>query len=392
MDSSLARCPRCPAPRPPGATDCPSCGVIYARARPARSAGAAVAVAAMAAGSALEATALEAPPPPPLHLPARRLEELLLGLAQLLEAGLTLRMGLHGGAAAALPPEAADRLREDTDAGLPLSESLDRLGVLDLSSVIQLHAGERTGNLPASLREVAARLAETRADRAALLGALVRPAMTLLAGALILPLPTLVVSGTGAYLAQALPGVLALTAAAVFLLGVWPRVPAQAWPKALWLRVGLVLPGLQGALRNEAYATFADVLGTAVRSGLPVREALVLAAGATPHPRFQEGAAEMIGRLDGGATLTEAVSAAPLPPAFLAQVSSAEVSGTLERALSVLAGSHRDLSRRAAARATSVAAAMIGVAVMGYAAASIVSGFASGLSAQSKAIEQQIGR
>jgi type II secretory pathway component PulF len=301
-------------------------------------------------------------------------------------------MGLHGGAAAALPTEAAARLRDDTDAGRPLSESLDRLGVLDLSAVIQLHAGERTGNMPASLREVAARLAERRADRAALLGSLLKPAMTLLAGALILPLPVLVAAGTMAYLAQALPGVLAVTGAAVFLLGVWPRIPAQAWPKALWLRLGLVLPGLKSALQHEAWATFADVLGTAVRAGLPVREALALAAGATPHPRFLEGAAEMIARLDGGATLTEAVSAAPLPPAFLAQVSSAEVSGTLDRGLSVLAHSHRDLARRAAATATSVTAALIGVAVMGLAAMAIVQGYAGGLSAQTKAIEEQIGR
>jgi type II secretory pathway component PulF len=334
--------------------------------------------------------ASEALPPEPLHLPARRLEELLLGLAQLLEAGLTLRMGLHGGAAAALPPEAAARLRDDTDAGLPLSESLDRLGVLDLSAVIQLHAGERTGTMPASLREVAARLAERRADRSALLFSLLRPSMTLLAAALILPLPTLVVSGARAYLSQALPGVLALTGAAVFLLGVWPRIPAQAWPKALWLRLGLLLPGLKGALQNEAFATFADVLGAGVRSGLPVREALVLAAGATPHPRFQEAAGEMTARLDGGATLTDAVSAAPLPAIFLAQVSSSEVSGTLDRGLSVLARSHRDLSRRAATTATSVAAAVIGIAVMGFAAVSIVQGFAGGLSAQSKAIERQI--
>ena len=386
MDSSPTACPRCPAPRQRGATECPSCGVIYARARPVRPADTTILAPAPARTSAAPTTDT----PPPLHLPTRRLEELLLGLAQLLEAGLTLRMGLHGGAAAALPPEAAARLRDDTDAGLPLSEALDRLGVLDLAAVIQLHAGERTGTLPATLREVAARLAERRADRTALLGSLLRPALTLLAAALVLPLPTLVVSGLRAYLAKALPGLLGLTFAAVFLLGVWPRIPAQAWPKTLWLRLGLLVPGLKSALQHEAYATFAGVLGAAVRSGLPVREALVLAAGATPHPRFQDGAGEMTARLDAGATLTEAVSAVPLPPAFLAQVSSAEVSGTLDRGLSVLSRSHRDLARRAAATATGVTAAVIGLAVMGFAALSIIQGFARGFSAQSQAIERQI--
>lgn len=332
--------------------------------------------------------------PPPLYLPSRRIEELLLGLAQLLEAGLTLRMGLHGGAAAAagLPAEAAARLREDTDAGLPLSEALDRLGVLDLSSVIQLLAGERTGNTPAALREVAARFAERRGDQSALLGALVKPALTLLAATIILPVPILFTQGLEAYAAKVAPGLVALIGGAVLLLGVWPRIPVQAWPRALWLRLGLAVPGLRSTLLHEAYATFAEVLGAAVRAGLPVREALVLAAGATPHPRFQEAAGALVARLDGGATLTDAVSAVPLPQPFLAQVSSAEVSGTLDRGLAVLARNHRDLSRRAATAATSVAAVVIGVLVMGFAALSIVQGFGGGVAAQSRAIEEQIGR
>jgi type II secretory pathway component PulF len=393
VDAPLDRCPRCPAPRRPGATECPACGVIYARARPRPPAAAlaASAAAAVAPGALAHADRIP-PPPPPLYLPSRRLEELLLGLAQLLEAGLTLRMGLSGGAAAALPKQAAARLEGDLAIGLPLSEALDRLGVLDLSAVIQLLAGERTGTLPAALREVAQRFGERRADRNQMLFLLLRPAITLLAGTVILPVPLLFTAGSGAYARAVIPGLLSLAGAAVFVLGVWPRLSPESLPKRLWRAAGLQLPLIGAALRHDAWSTFAEVLGAGIRAGLPVREALVLSAGATPHPRFQDGAGEMVSRLDKGTTLTEAIQAAPLPQPFLAQVQTAELSGTLDRTLAVLQRSHRELARSAASFATSAIALAIAVAVMGFSALTIVSGFSHAIGAQTRAIEEQIGK
>ena len=374
------RCPKCAAPREPQAMECPACGVIYARVRATRP---------EASGAAQEdhAPATVGPAAPPrVHVPERQVEELLLLLARFLESGMTVRAALFT-EPSPLPAEAIARLRAGHDAGEPLSALLLAMGLVDAPSGALLGAGERVGEMPATLQRLAARLAGRRADRQHLRGLLLRPALTLLASVVILPAPVLFVEGPAAYARRVIPPLLGLASAAAAWLLAWPRVPADSPVRRALLRLGLAVPGLRAPLWHGAWATFAEVLGAALAAGLPARESLQLAAAATPAPDFHAAAPEMVARLDRGETLLGAVSAAPLPPAFLAQLSAGETSGTLDRALAALGAFHRDAERRAASVVTGVAGGAVVAAVSLYAAVSIVQGFSGAMGERGKLLD-----
>ena len=374
------RCPKCAAPRGPQATECPACGVIYARFRAAGATRDASTGEAPAAPPALEHAAAAQPGPAParVHVPEREVEELLVLLARFLESGMTVRAALFTDPWP-LPAEAIARLRAGHDAGEPLSALLLAMGLIDQPSAALLGAGERVGAMPATLQQLAARFAERRADRQRLRGLLVRPAITLLAAVVILPVPVLFAAGPAAYARQVVPPLLGFAAAAAAWLWLWPLVPASSPVRRALLRVALAVPGLRAPLWHRAWASFAEVLGASLGAGLPARESLELAARATPAPAFQDAASELVARLDRGDTLLAAASAAPLPAAFLAQLSSAEVSGTLDRNLAGLAAFHRDAERRTAAVVLGVGSGVVAALVMLYAAASIVQGFAGAM-------------
>ena len=325
-----------------------------------------------------------------LHVAERQVEELLGTLARFLESGMTLRAALHL-EPSPLPAPAIARLREGHDGGEPLSSLLPELGLIDRASAALLAAGERSGSMPATLQQLAARLAERRQDRQRLLGLLVRPSLTLLAAVVVLPVPVLFSAGPGAYFARVVPPLLGLFLVAAGWLLVWPRVPQDAPVRQLLLRLGLAVPGLRAPLWHGAWASFAETLGSAIGAGLPARESLELAAAATPHPEFRAAAKEMVARLDRGDTLLTAASAAPLPPAFLAQLASGEVSGTLDRSLASLGVYHRDAGRRAAAVVTGVIGGVVLAVVSLYAAVSIVQGF-GGAMAERERLFDSIGK
>jgi len=143
-------------------------------------------------------------------------------------------------------------------------------------------------------------------------------------------------------------------------------------------------------VRHGALSSFADVLGAALRAGLPVREALPLAAQASAsHPGFDGAGAGLVEQVDKGATLTEALSTLRVFPApFLAQVGAGEAAGRLDETLEVLRKDHQERSRLAWLFVVVVigVVAMLGIAAL--TAIKVVSGFASSFDTMNRAIDQ----
>lgn len=369
-----ALCPRCQASRPPSATECPSCGVIYARYAPPRP----------------RPVPPAAPPPAPERphsLPVARLEALCQRMAEMLESGLAVRQVLTGPLLGTLPGPLAEALRRGAESDAPLSEILEPLRLLDGASLALVRAGEARGGLPQALQGVAQRLHERRVSRNVLLGSLAYPAFLLLCAAVILPAPTLFTSGLGAYLGLALPPVMGLAAVGL-AFALWPRLAPEAAPRRALRALGRALPLTRSVLRHHGLAAFAGVLGDCLRAGLPARQALSLATGATTEPTLRSQSAEAVRRLDAGATLVGALEPLGLPPEFLAEIAAAEHTGTLDRAFPRLAAAHHERARRATRVVLVVAAAAFFGLTALVVAASIIRGYSAAFSQLEQTVDQ----
>jgi len=353
-----ALCPKCSAPRPSGAAECPTCGVIYARyARPRPK----------PVGPPPQAAATPPAPAEPRqgYVPTAQLEPLMLQLAELLGAGFTVRHALTGPLGEGLPAPIAGRLKAGAAADLPLSEILGPLGVVDPGAIALLRAGEAHGGLPEALRQVAQRLAERRAARRQLLGGLAYPALMVFFAVAVIPVPLLFTQGLGAYLGRVAP-LLLLLLAAVLAFAYAPRLPQEHPLRRTFRNLGLAIPFVRVPLYSAAVSTFADVLGTSVKAGLPIREGLALATSATPHPTFEQLGPEVVRQLDSGATLIAALAPLGLPPDFATQVATGERAGTLDDALPRLARAYREHAQRAARRL------LAGIGALAFAIAALI--------------------
>jgi type IV pilus assembly protein PilC len=368
-------CPKCARPRAPEAFACPSCGVIYARfrARPP--------IAPLVAPKARSRS---------IPIAAASLEALLSFVARSVESGVPLASLASTGALATLPRRAAERLDADLRAGVPLSQSLDELQALDIGSRALLRAGELHGGIPEALRAVAARLAHRRKARVGLLLAVAYPAFLVLAGVFVLPLPIAFREGVGAYLARVAPLALAMITVAVFALVVAPRL-APTSPLRRGLRfLAQRMPVGRSAALHGALATFAGVLGACLNAGVPTRKAVVLAAeGAAPHPAFESAPKRLVEELDRGATLAEALGVIrSMPAMFVAQLHSAEISGTLGSVLPVLEDEHEKKARLLWMTLAAIVGASVFALVLVVIAFQVVSSWVEVFKTQAQQIDQ----
>lgn len=363
-------CPKCGRPRSPSAAECPACGVVFARYHAGPHP-----VAPAAAGPEPAAPASAA------YLSAAKVETLLRLIAQSLSAGLTLPAFARSGGLHGLPPAVAERIRRDADAGVELSRTLSALGAIDGPAAGLLRAKEVHGGVPEALTAIADRIQGRRKALGRLLGIAIYPYFLLLALAAIGPAPLFFSSGAAAYLAAALPALAALVAAPVFALVLLPRLDRRGRLKRWAARAASRLPLAGAGARNGALSAFCDVLGSALRAGVPVREALPLAADAAQAlPALDGCGARLVEALDAGATLTAALGKVPgFPPILLAQLGSGEASGTLDVVLERARQDFEDRARGAWLMTAVVAGGAVAVLVLGFAAFQIVAGFKTNL-------------
>jgi type IV pilus assembly protein PilC len=223
-----------------------------------------------------------------------------LHLSTVLSAGIPLLTGLRDMAEQTTKRrlrQVIEQIAEDVRAGASLSEALGRHPkVFSELYVNMVHAGEASGNVEGVLNELTAFL-EWQDDLAAsVTQALLYPIVILVAGVMLvffllsfvlprfldvfakakvqLPLPTRILLGISGFFARYWLLLLLLAAGLVVLVIRLKRTPRGAM---LWDRFKLNLPIFGGLIRRVALSRFAHHMGTLLKAGIDITEALWVA-------------------------------------------------------------------------------------------------------------------
>jgi general secretion pathway protein F len=309
-------------------------------------------------------------------LTEKQIETLLRSLAEALSSGMGLLQYLENPAAsAALPSGVARRLSVSLQQGATLATAMGRLPGVSRAEVALIAAGERTGRLPQALNSLAqARELRRKLRRNMLLG-LAYPALMVCAAGCLLPLPLAVTQSVQAWLAWAIWPPLLVGGASLFALLVVPRLAPDSALRGLPARLGRRTPLLGRALERGAHGVFARTLGQCISAGLPMPVSLSTAILAADHPSLQRAEGDILGALDQGATLVEALQRADtFSPHFLGQVAQAELTGKLDEVLPRLAKQEEAVRRRAVIGATTALVVVVLLGVLGAVAYGIIQG------------------
>lgn len=277
-------------------------------------------------------------------------------LAGLVRAGLPLELGLGAGRRHALADRITERLRQ----GRSLEEALKAEGdSLPPAYGAVVEAGMRSGRLAEAVETVSRTARAMVSLRRRLSLAAVYPATLVVVAfvfaVLILPRMLLPIVGMASDAGETPPR-LAITA--LWLLRENPTywqlwVPAAAL-LVLWLSGGLTtasmrLPGLKTAMRSYRLSAFADLAAGLLDHGVPLDQAVTLAAAASGDRALARDAAVVAERLRAGQPAAEALAAFESAPRFGRWMMTAGANaGTLPATLRQIADWS---SRRAAARA-----------------------------------------
>jgi general secretion pathway protein F len=205
----------------------------------------------------------------------------------------------------------------------------------ELSTLEQrlIGAGARSGHLPEALDALARHLEERARTKRRLAGGLAYPLFLLHAASVLPALPTLITDGAAGFLKAAFTPILILwgAVAIVVLVG---RAARSAAPIA-WDGLLLHVPLLGGVLRRESLATALHALRLLYQSGVPLLEAVEVAAGACPNAAVAARLLVVRRRMiDDGSTLAQALVGEPyFPREVLDLVTSGEQAGQLDAML-----------------------------------------------------------
>lgn len=263
-------------------------------------------------------------------------------LSDLLASGMTLGDALHALAHRGEEPRPADRLvarlRDDIVQGRSLSEALSEQGrSFPPLYVSAIRAGEAAGSLTETLQRLSEHYERAAETRERIVTAMTYPSIVLSFGLLMmillstfviprfakifddfggtLPLPTRLLLATSQWLTGGRGLVLlgALVAAGV-LLGRWLRTePGRVW----WHRRQLSLPILRPIVTANAFAQFARTLGSLMRNGVPVLQALSIVEDTVGNRVISGEIRAARERVTDGATISGPLAASGVFPRML---------------------------------------------------------------------------
>lgn len=273
-------------------------------------------------------------------------EPALRSLADALEAGLSPRQLIDDATlSSALPAPVRTALRKSVATSSSLGDAMRDSGALDDGPAAILVASERGGFLPRGLRLAAdcVKAAQTRRRRAFF--ALAYPAFLVVCAGVILPLPLIFTKGAGAYFRAGAPFVLSIVAVLVLAFVVVPRLPMSV--RANLDRLLSRVPLCGAVVVEDARAACFEVLGALIAAGSTITSALPAAVHASGLASWRAGIARAEQALARGGTLAEALhSGGFIDDARAGRVALAERTGTLDKALPLLATEARDKAQR----------------------------------------------
>lgn len=251
-------------------------------------------------------------------------------LASLVRSGLPLPAGLKQAASAATRTELKNSLEEiagEIEAGSTLSEALgSRKGHFPPSYVAIIKAGELSGEMPSAIGIARKLVDDDLSLREGFKGILIYPVIILLIAALsgafmlkyVYPVWESLYYEMGAELPVSvvlIVRIIQVFAAAALLVPII-LVMSRAIPgvKQITDRLLLIVPFLGGGIRLLEATRFCNVLGMMLKAGVPVKEALDVAALAMENLSFSARCAKASGDMDNGSAPGQAIANAKIIP------------------------------------------------------------------------------
>ncbi len=249
-----------------------------------------------------------------------------------------------------------DEVARSLARGRPLSEALEKFPLtFSPAQVALVRAGEKSGQLPTLLNEIADHLEQSGDIARRLVAALIYPAivgLTLVVVAatfLVLVLPQyaaiykdLGIGQSMPWITRALLRVSSVTFPIIIILAAAALIAGWVWAAASRSRTGFVMldalklrvPFLGQVAYHAGLARFASALGLLLRHRVPSFDALALAGEGCGSPEIARGARRTAAGLSRGRGFAASMEEAEVfPKALIARAAAAEAGGTLPEAL-----------------------------------------------------------
>jgi type IV pilus assembly protein PilC len=245
-------------------------------------------------------------------------------------------------------------IREDVKGGMAFSNAFEKYPrVFPHLYIASIQAGERTGDLPQTIKRYIAFLKRTEGFRGKIIASLFYPAILVsVAGVAVtvlliyvvptfskiyadsgaaLPLPTQLLINFTTFLRHYLVLFIALVAVAVTLFRRWGETETGRFTiDNLKIRT----PMIGTVLTRYSVAGFTRTLGTVLGSGIPIVEALRMSVGTLNNKVLERGLLNAVARVEEGSRLSSALESIKLmPPLALRMLSVGETTGSLEEML-----------------------------------------------------------
>jgi type IV pilus assembly protein PilC len=300
-------------------------------------------------------------------------------LATMVQSGMTILRALYVLEAQTenkILNEAITGVRKDVEAGLPLSDALERHPkIFDPLFVSMTRAGETGGMLDESLIRVADQLEKADSLRRQVKSAMTYPIVVLtFAGGILLALVAFLVPvfiGVFKQFGGDLPAITKLTVMmSNALTGYWYAMFAVAaavvtgfrkwkrsdWGRPQWDRLRLRVPMKIGDIVQKiALARWSRTLSALVSAGVPLLQALDITGKTAGNDVVEQAMKGVIENVKSGGTIAEPLKASPAFPTMVTHmVAVGEETGSLDTMLSKIADFYEDQVDAAVKSLTSI--------------------------------------
>jgi type IV pilus assembly protein PilC len=251
--------------------------------------------------------------------------------------------------------EILSAIREDVKGGMAFSNAFEKYPrVFPHLYIASIQAGERTGDLPQTIRRYIAFLKRTEGFRGKIIAALFYPAILVTVAAIAitvlliyvvptfskiyadsgaaLPLPTQMLITFTSFLRHYLLVFVGLIVAGLTLFRRWGYTETGRYAiDGIKVRI----PFIGSVLTRYAVSGFTRTLATVLGSGIPIVEALKMSVGTLNNKVLERGLLTAVIRVEEGSRLSSALESIKLmPPLALRMLSVGESTGSLEEMLS----------------------------------------------------------
>ncbi len=250
--------------------------------------------------------------------------------------------------------EVLEIIRDDIKGGSSLSDAFERHpSAFSHLYIASIRAGERTGDLPQTIRRYITFLKKTEGFRKKVITALFYPAIlisvafvavTLLLVYVVptfsqvyadagsqLPTPTLILIGFTSVLKKFFPLLVAAGFLGMYLFRKWISTESG---RAKLDGFNLRIPVLGDIFSKYSIVSFTRTLATIIESGIPIVESLKMSVGTLNNKILERRLSAAIRRVEEGVSLSVAIDGAKLMPTLaLRMLSVGESTGSLEEML-----------------------------------------------------------